>query len=427
VTQSDPQYSICMVDPTPDGWSLLAHVAQAVGYQPIALTGGLMAVEQVQQESPNLILLDTDQDPTNGPRFCELLQFGPRTRSIPIIVISSDGSFAARDRAFQGGAVAYLLKPLHEVELTHALQTQLQLLTGTSAPSALAGAPLPQTAASPSPLLATLQKRLNQQSQSLQQQNQILLQEVRERQLAEAALRAEQEKSDQLLLNVLPQAIAEQLKQGESNPAQRFEEATILFADIVGFTSLASRLPPLQLVQLLSEIFSSFDRLAVQLGLEKIKTIGDAYMVAGGVPTSQPDHAEAIMEMALGMSHEIRRFRHENNRPLRLRIGINTGDVVAGVIGLHKFSYDLWGDAVNVASRMESQGIPGKIQVTEATYQRLKHRYRFEAWGKVLIKGKGEMMTYLYAGRQATAMTSPAQPLQGQQPQNSQASPNFCP
>lgn len=403
--QSDPRYSVFIVDPTPDSWSLLAPVARAVGYQPIALAGGLRAVEQVQQELPDLLILEPSPVDANSTRFCELLRLGPRTRSVPVVVIGNDGSLAARDRAFQGGAAAYLLKPLHETEVSRCLQTQFQLLEKTHlSTTALPSATLSLGAGGTSPLLSTLQKRLNQQSQYLHHQNQMLLQEVRERQLAEAALRTEQEKSEQLLLNVLPQAIAEQLKQGESNPAQRFDEATILFADIVGFTSLASRLPPLRLVQLLSEIFSSFDRLAAKLGLEKIKTIGDAYMVAGGVPTPQPNHAEAIMEMAIAMNHEIRRFRRENNRPLRLRIGINTGAVVAGVIGLHKFTYDLWGDAVNVASRMESQGIPGKIQVTAATYERLKHRYNFEQWGKVLIKGKGEMMTYLYAGRQSSPL-----------------------
>ena len=237
-----------------------------------------------------------------------------------------------------------------------------------------------------------------------------------------AALRSEQEKSERLLLSILPQPIAEQLKQTQSaivaqngsqsapqfaaetvaatvvepvkvtdrstanvtdtltKPlrdsippiAEYFDEATVLFADIVDFTSIASCMTPNDLVQLLNQIFSSFDRLAERHGLEKIKTVGDEYMVVGGVPVPQPDHAEAIAAMALDMQQEIGRFKRGNSgEPFRLRIGINTGSVVAGVIGMKKFSYDLWGDVVNVASRMESQGKPDKIQVTATTCDRL--------------------------------------------------------
>jgi adenylate cyclase len=215
-----------------------------------------------------------------------------------------------------------------------------------------------------------------------------------ERQITDLALQESQEKSERLLLNVLPLSIVERLKQDTSAIAEHFDEVTILFADIVGFTPLSTRIKPTELVNLLNEIFSTFDALTEKHGLEKIKTIGDAYMVVGGLPLAKPDHAEVIAQMALDMQGAIAHFQAKYNEELQIRIGINSGSVVAGVIGVKKFIYDLWGDAVNVASRMESSGLPGKIQVTEATYQRLKDKYKFEKRGQVTVKGKGEMTTY---------------------------------
>ncbi|HBB31193.1 MAG TPA: diguanylate cyclase [Cyanobacteria bacterium UBA8803] len=215
------------------------------------------------------------------------------------------------------------------------------------------------------------------------------------------ALGYEQEQSKRLLLNILPEPIAEQLKQTESTIADSFEEVTVLFADIVGFTELASICSPTQLVELLNQIFSAFDEVSECYGLEKIKTIGDAYMVVGGLPRPRPDHAEAIAQMALDMQKIINHFNQQNHQALSIRIGINTGPVVAGVIGIKKFSYDLWGDTVNTASRMESQGIANQVQVTEATYQRLKDKFIFEERGLITVKGKGEMMTYFLIGKKA--------------------------
>jgi class 3 adenylate cyclase len=211
--------------------------------------------------------------------------------------------------------------------------------------------------------------------------------------------RTAQEQSDRLLLNILPEAIAQRLKQEEHTIADNFEEVTVMFADIVDFTQLSARIPPNELVQRLNEIFSTFDRLAQQHGLEKIKTIGDAYLVVGGLPMPRPDHAEAIAQMALDMQQEIRRFKRDDGESFHIRIGINSGPVVAGVIGLNKFIYDLWGDTVNTASRMESQGIPGYIQVTTATYERLRKTFIFEERGILEVKGKGKMLTYFLKGR----------------------------
>ncbi|MBP0030736.1 adenylate/guanylate cyclase domain-containing protein [Roseofilum sp. Guam] len=209
-----------------------------------------------------------------------------------------------------------------------------------------------------------------------------------------ADLRREREKSEELLLNILPEAIAEKLKQETQAIAEYFESVTILFSDIVGFTTLSARLAPIDLVNCLNEMFSSFDHLAEKHGLEKIKTIGDAYMMVGGLPIPQPDHTAAMAAMALDMQKVMQDFTLENGEALQIRIGIHTGPVVAGVIGVRKFSYDLWGDTVNTASRMESSGTAGRIHVSHQVYEVLKDRFQFEERGIISVKGKGEMKTY---------------------------------
>ncbi|NEP77479.1 MAG: adenylate/guanylate cyclase domain-containing protein [Okeania sp. SIO3B3] len=223
--------------------------------------------------------------------------------------------------------------------------------------------------------------------------------EIEKRKQAEKVLSAEQKKSERLLLNILPKPIAEKLKEEQENIAESFAEVTILFADLVGFTQLSENIPPTQLVNLLNEIFSCFDELTDKYCLEKIKTIGDAYMVVGGLPNPRQDHAEAIAEMALEMQQAIVDFNQKNNMQLSIRIGINTGPVIAGVIGRKKFIYDLWGDAVNTASRMESHGVPNAIQVTEKTSNYLKEKYILNPRGTIMIKGKGRMNTYFLIDR----------------------------
>jgi PAS domain S-box-containing protein len=233
-----------------------------------------------------------------------------------------------------------------------------------------------------------------------------LAMEARNRKQAEDALRVEKEKSEALLLNILPSEIAQRLKYETDSIADSFADVTVLFADIVGFTELSCCVSPIELVKLLNGIFSAFDLLAEKHELEKIKTIGDAYMVVGGLPTHRSDHAEAIAEMALDIQQAIADFNANTGQTFSIRIGINTGPVVAGVIGIKKFIYDLWGDTVNTASRMESHGFPGCIQVTAATYERLRDKYTFEERGVIEVKGKGEMRTYLLTGRKAKLLNS---------------------
>ena len=226
--------------------------------------------------------------------------------------------------------------------------------------------------------------------------------EIQQRQTAEQALRGEQAKTEKLLLNILPESIAEKLKNEEGAIADKFDCVSILFADLVNFTCLSTQIPPVELVALLNEVFTLFDTLAEAHQLEKIKTIGDAYMVASGIPEPRADHAEAIAAMALEMQSALHRFNAEQNQNFELRIGINSGPIVAGVIGRRKFAYDLWGDTVNVASRMESHGIPSKIQVTEFTYSLLKDKFDLEYRGQIEVKGRGTMDTYFLKGGSVT-------------------------
>ncbi len=223
--------------------------------------------------------------------------------------------------------------------------------------------------------------------------------DITERKHSEVALTAARKRAELLLLNILPQPVAERLKRGQRIIAESFEAVTILFADLVDFTKFSTQTSPTELVEILNQIFSKFDRLAEEHRIEKIKTIGDAYMVAAGLPMPREDHAHAIAEMALDMQEVIAEYDEDTGEIFKLRIGINTGPVVAGVIGIKKFSYDLWGDTVNTASRMESHGLPGCIQVTATTYELLKDQYRFEEREPIQVKGKGEMITYLLKGR----------------------------
>ena len=222
--------------------------------------------------------------------------------------------------------------------------------------------------------------------------------QAREGFLQRRRLDAERKRSERLLLNVLPPRIAERLKEDGGSIADRFTQTSVLFADIVGFTRMTERIAPEELVDRLNQVFSSFDDLADKLSLEKIKTIGDAYMVAAGLGDHAEDHALAIAEMALAIQRRVADFSERFGEPLSLRIGIDTGPVVAGVIGKRKFIYDVWGDTVNTASRMESHAEPGTIQVTEAVQRLLVHRYELSPRGELEVKGKGQMRTWVLLG-----------------------------
>ncbi len=346
-TQDDTfKGNILVVDDTPDNLRLLSTMLTEQGYEVGKALSGQIALRSAQAAPPDLILLDINMPNMNGYEVCQHLKKNDQTEEIPVIFISALDDVFDKVKAFTVGGRDYITKPFQSEEVLARVQNQLRI-------------------------------------QALQR-----------------ALRTEQAKSERLLLNILPKAIVEELKQKSSATPKQFEEATFLFADIVGFAPNSGSMPPAEVVDLLNQVFSAFDRLAQQYDVEKIRTIGDSYFVAGGLPVVRPDHVEAIAEMALAMQQEMPRFLWPTGEQVRLKIGINVGGpVVAAVIGTRKFAYDVWGDAVNVASRMESHGEPGRIQVTAATYKRLQDQYRLAERGAIAIKGKGQMMTYWLMGK----------------------------
>ncbi|MDX6381737.1 MAG: adenylate cyclase [Rubrobacteraceae bacterium] len=310
--------------------------------------------------APDLILLDLHMPHLDGFAVMEQLQACiPPGAYVPILVLTADVSPDVKQRALSEGAKDFLSKPFDPDEVLARIKNLLETR------------------------LLHLQ---------LENRNRILAQAMHE-------LDAERELSEQLLLNVLPHSIADRLKHEKGIIADRFSEATVLFADIANFTPVSSRLAPEEVVLWLNDVFSSLDRLVEQHRVEKIKTIGDCYMMVSGLPTPRPDHAEVAAELALALRDEMANRIAPHGRPMRMRIGIHSGPVIAGVIGTDKFAYDLWGDTVNTASRMESHGVEGAIQVTETTYQRLQPCYEFEERGVVEIKGKGVMRTYFLTGK----------------------------
>jgi class 3 adenylate cyclase/CheY-like chemotaxis protein len=347
---------ILVVDDNEMNRDLLSRRLQRQGHMVATAENGKQALEQLKIQAFDLILLDVMMPEMNGFQVLEHLKADPSLRYIPVIIISALDDLDSVVRCIELGAEDYLFKPFNPVLLKARIGACLE------------------------------KKRLRDQEQAFMQQ-----------------IQSEREKSERLLLNVLPKPIADRLKQGQHTIADNFTEVTVLFADIVNFTSLSATLAPTDLVHLLNQIFSAFDQLVEQYDLEKIKTIGDAYMAVGGLPTPRANHAEAVAEMALDMQQIAAQFivpHHQlEQRPLKIRIGIHTGPVGAGVIGTTKFAYDLWGDTVNTASRMELHGLPGQIQVTAATYELLKHKYILQSRGAIEVKGKGEMTTYFLTGR----------------------------
>ncbi len=348
-----PPATVLIVDDNRDIRTMLKVRLKRQGYTVHTAANGRLAMEWLAQHPADLILLDIMMPEMNGFEVLQRLKADDHLRHIPVIVLSAMDDIDSVVKCIQLGAEDHLSKPFNRVLLRARIDASLQ------------------------------KKRFRDQEQAYL-----------------AQIQAEREKSERLLLNILPAPIAERLKQGEQIIADQFDEATILFADMVGFTEIAGHTPPAKLVNMLSCIFSTFDSLVEKHGLEKIKTIGDAYMAVGGLPTPRPDHAEAIADLALDMQAAIAAMRDDFEPPLRIRIGIHSGPVVAGVLGTKKFAYDLWGDTVNVASRMESQGAPQTIQVSEVTARLLGPRYRLQKKGVIPIKGKGEMVTYLLKGKQ---------------------------
>jgi class 3 adenylate cyclase len=301
---------------------------------------------------PTVILQDLVMEDADGLEMVRRYRSQPASADVPVIMLSATAEAAIKAELLESGANDYLVKPPNEVELLARLRVHsdayLRLL---------------------------------------------------ERNAAFAALEKERTKSERLLLNILPAAIAERLKDGERTIAESYPAVTVLFTDLCGFTTFSQHVSAHDLVGLLDDIFSLFDTLASAHGIEKIKTIGDAYMAVAGLPVPRSDHAEAVADMALGLQAAFRRLMDDRGLDMKVRIGIHSGPVVAGVIGRHKFIYDLWGDTVNIASRMESHGEPSLIHVSQATRDLLEGRYRFTDRGELPVKGKGMMRTAFLDGR----------------------------
>ena len=344
--------SLLIVDDNEGNRDMLSRRLERQGYVVATAGDGQQALDAMKNQSFDLVLLDVLMPVMDGLETLSRLKMDDTLKHVPVIMLSALDEIDGAVRCIEVGAEDYLPKPFNPVLLQARISASLE------------------------------KKRLRDREQAYLEQ-----------------LEMEREKAERMLLNILPKSIADRLKAGESTIADSFKDATVLFADLENFTKIATGISPADLVHLLNDIFSGFDWLAELHGLEKIKTIGDAYMVAGGLPNPRPDHASSIAEMALEMQKVIKRF-NTVDRTFNLRIGISTGPVIAGVIGRKKFIYDLWGDTVNLASRMESQGQPGRIQVSASTYERLKNKYTFQKRGVIDVKGKGEMTTYFLTGKE---------------------------
>jgi adenylate cyclase len=352
ITSSDIlQAGILIVDDQEANVALLQQMLRGAGYLSIASTRDPREVcELHRQNRYSLILLDLQMPGLDGFKVMEDLKVIETEGYLPVLVITAQPDHKLR--ALKAGAKDFVSKPFDLAEVLMRVYNLLEVR-----------------------LLHLETKRLYDQ------------------------ILAEQKVSEQLLVNMLPPAIAGRLKGKPGVIADSFPEATILFAGLHDFSRLTARLAAADVVKLLNEIYSRFDALVQQLGLEKIKTIGDAYMAAGGVPVPREDHAEAIAEAALALQEEIARHQAPGGETFSLRIGINTGPVVAGVIGKTKLSYDVWGDTVNSAWHMEIYGTPGHIQVNETTHARLRDKYFFEERGEFYVKDQGELKTYFLKGR----------------------------
>ncbi len=343
---------ILVVDDNASNRDLLSRRLQRQGHTVLQAENGAGALALVEKEALDLVLLDLMMPGISGYDVLALLKGDPRFREIPVIMISALSELDSIVRCIEAGADDYLAKPFDPTLLRARVGSSLE------------------------------RKHLRD----------------REREMVEA-LHIEKERSEQLLLNILPKEIVTRLNGGETVIADQLSDVTILFADLIDFTRLSSQLSAKDLVRLLNGLFSEFDRLALHLGVEKIKTVGDAYMLAGGLPEPRTDHAHAVADMALAMIEAVKQANCDLPTPLQIRIGIHSGDVVAGVIGTHKFVYDIWGDAVNIASRMESHGMANRIQISAATHRHIHEQFRLEPHGIVDIKGKGPMETFILLGR----------------------------
>ena len=341
--------TILIVDDESANLDIIDKILQQSNHKTFTAESGEEALKILKKESAkiDLILLDLIMPEVNGIDLLKTLKDDNNTYHIPVIMLSALDEIDTIVECISMGADDFLIKPVNRILLHARLNNALE------------------------------KKYFHDKEIKYQKQ-----------------IKIEQEKSDKLLLNILPESIAKRLKNGESLIADDFEDSTVLFADLAGFTKLSSTISATDVVMQLNSIFSLFDGMLIKYSLEKIKTIGDCYMLAGGLPKPDKNHADSVARMALEMLDIIKEINTKTNQSLKVRIGINSGPVAAGVIGKEKFIYDLWGDTVNVASRMETFGSNSKIHVSSSTYLQLKDYYNFTKRDKINIPGKGAMQTY---------------------------------
>ena len=363
ILEQTKSMKVLVVDDSKTLRRILIRELNSIGITNISEAGdGNEAVERLRVESFDLMLLDMEMPELDGLGVLKVVKSTPELSYLPVIIVSSAEDFDRIVECIQVGAEDYLPKPFNAVLLRARVFSSLE------------------------------KKRLR----DLDREHILELQREKE------MLHIEQMKSEKLMLNILPKPIADRLKRGEKNIAGSYPEVTVLFSDLVGFTKMSAKKTAPELVKLLNDIFSRFDKRAELLGLEKIKTIGDAYMAVGGLPIPRSDHAEIVADMALGMYQDLADFNQDNQQEIQMRIGIHSGPVVAGVIGFTKFSYDLWGNTVNTASRMESTSGNGRIQVSAITHELLKDHFVLEEREMIECKGLGPMLTSYVNARKQT-------------------------
>lgn len=344
-----PSGSILVIDDDFLNRLLIRTNLEERGYEVTESIDGEDALRQLNIKSFDVVLLDLLMPVIDGFEVLRRIKADPRLRHIPVIVISSIEEMGSITRCIEMGAADHLPKPFDPLMLHARINASL------------------------------VTKRMHDMESAYLEQ-----------------LQNEQQKSQELLLNILPAPVAEKLKQGHTSIVEQFPSVTVMFADLVGFTPFVAQHTPAEMLDLLNTVFLAFDQLVDQHGLEKIKTIGDAYMVAGGLPIPRPDHLEAVADMALSIKDVMRELiAAKRIPPFQIRIGIHTGPVVAGVIGRRKFAYDLWGDTVNIASRLHTTASGDCIQVSEPVSELLKTRYNIQEQGIVELKGLREMKTFL--------------------------------
>ncbi len=346
--------TILIVDDELTNLDIIDKILQQSSHKTFTAESGADALKILKNESDkiDLILLDLIMPKVNGIDLLKKLKDDSNTYHIPIIMLSALDEIETIVECISMGADDFLIKPVNRILLHARLNNALE------------------------------KKYFHDKEIKYQER-----------------IKKEQIKSDNLLLNILPATIAERLKDGETLIADDIESATVLFADLTGFTKLSSSINAKDIVMLLNSVFSKFDELLAKHSLEKIKTIGDNYMLAGGIPSPSEDHATSVAEMALDMLNALPEINKQTQNNIQIRIGINSGPVSAGVIGKKKFIYDLWGDTVNVASRMEKYGEESQIHVNETTYELLNDMYQFKKRELLTIPGKGKMQTYFLTGR----------------------------